>query len=70
MQLASILQINEKNYTSLKIDPTCIFLTMHFYENLQECFFVQNQILTINEKKTKILNNKFSRWPTAAILNF
>ena len=31
----------------LNIDPICNFLTIIFYENLQEYFFVQNQILII-----------------------
>jgi len=30
--------LNEKNDTSLKIDPICIFLTIDFSENLQEYF--------------------------------
>ena len=47
------------------------FLTINLNENFQEYFVVQNQLLTIeNEKKTKILKNEFSRWPTAAILDF
>ena len=40
--------LNEK----IILDPTiCIFLTINFYENLQEYFFVQKQFLiTKNEK--------------------
>ena len=37
---------------------TCIFLTINFYENLQEYFFVRNQFLTIEknrEYKRKII---------------
>ena len=54
----------------MKIIHICNFLTIIFYENLQEYFFfIQNQFLIMkNEKKTKILNNEFSIWPTAAIL--
>ena len=38
------------------IDPTCIFLTIDFCENLQEYFFVWNQFLIIKyeEKNAKI----------------
>ena len=46
------LRLNEKSDTSLKIDPICIFLTIDFWEILQEYFFVQNQFLFIkNENK-------------------
>ena len=50
----------------MKIIHTCNFLTMKFYEKLQESFFVQNQFVIIKKWK----NNKFffSRWQTAAIL--
>ena len=52
----------------MKIVYRCNFLTINFYENFQEYFFVQNQILII--KKWKIFKNFFSRWPPAAILNY
>ena len=35
----------------LKFNPICNFLTINFYENLQEYFFVYNQILTITMKE-------------------
>ena len=44
------LHLNEKSDTSLKIDPICIFLTIDFWEILQEYFFVQNQFLFIKNK--------------------
>ena len=50
----------------MKIIHTCNFLTMKFYEKLQEYFFVQNQFVIIKKKEKKIFF--FSRWPTAAIL--
>ena len=60
-----IFGVSEQYYT------LCNFLTIDLGENLQESFLVQNQFLVIkNEKKTKILYNKFSRWPIVAILNF
>ena len=42
----------------MKIIHICNFLTIDFYENLQEYFFVQNQFLIIKteEKNAKILN--------------
>ena len=52
-------------------NPICTFLTIDFCENLQEYFLFRNQFLIIkNEEKknAKVLNNKFSRWPTTAIL--
>ena len=45
------LHFNEKSYTSLKIDPICIFLTIDFWEILHEYFFVQNQFLTLKKEK-------------------
>ena len=46
------LHFNEKSDTSLKIDSIYIFLTIDFWEILQEYFFVQNQFLFIkNENK-------------------
>ena len=59
IQIPSIFHINKKNYTSLKINSICIFITKHFYENLHKYFFVQNQILIIKINKIiNIFNNK------------
>ena len=35
----------EGNIIFLKFDPICNVLTINFYENLQEYFFAQNQLL-------------------------
>ena len=53
------LHFNEKSDNSLKIDPICIFLTIDFWEILQEYFFVQNQFLILKMIKEKCLNIKF-----------
>ena len=44
------LHLNEKSDTSLKIDPICIFLTIDFWEILQEYFFGQNNFLFMKNK--------------------
>ena len=50
------LHFNEKSNNSLKIDLISIFLTIDFWEILQEYFFVQNQFLFIkNENKCQNL---------------
>ena len=50
--------LNVKNDISLIIYPIYNFLTINFCENLQEYFFVQNQILILEimKKNAQILN--------------
>ena len=42
-----------------KIKKDNLFLTIDFYENLQEYFFVQNQFLNMKKKNEKNKNIKY-----------